>query len=60
MSVIQINTDQVPAADMQILSATFLSAVRVFYSDPQNIEKFEKWRQQRTGKNNHNGGKNHV
>lgn len=41
---IHIDTSQIPAVEVQILSATFLDAVQKFYDDPENIRRFEEWR----------------
>lgn len=59
MQDVQIDISLIPAVDKQVMSATFLSAVQIFYSNPQNIEKFEEWKRQRSGKKE-NGGKNNV
>ena len=33
----------IPAADMRVLCATLLDAVRRFYEDPENQRQFEAW-----------------
>lgn len=38
-------------SDRQDLGRTFLKAIERFYSDPQNVEKFEKWKEERKSAN---------
>lgn len=42
-----INPALIPAADVQNLSHTFLSAVRRFYEDPEHVRAFEEWKRRR-------------
>lgn len=46
-SVPKIHIDEVPEVEWRIIGAAFLSAVKAFYENPQNVEKFEKWKDQR-------------
>ena len=46
-SPIRIDTSRIPAVEVQILSATFLDAVQRFYENPDNIRRFEEWRNKR-------------
>ena len=46
---VRIDTSQIPAVEVQILSATFLDAVQRFYENPDNIRRFEEWRNKRNG-----------
>lgn len=48
-SSVHIDTSQIPAIEVQILSATVLGAVQRFYEDPENMRRFEEWRNQRNG-----------
>lgn len=51
--IAQIDTSQIQSADIQQLSSTFLTAVKKFYSDPQNLknfENFEDWKKQKNHK----------
>lgn len=41
---IHIDTSQIPAIEVKILSSTILKAVQVFYEDPENVRRFEEWR----------------
>lgn len=41
---IHIDTSQIPAIEMQLLSATILEAAQRFYEDPENVRRFEEWR----------------
>ena len=50
MKKIRIDVSQIPAADVRALSAAFLSAVQRFYSDPQNMKKFEEWKRRQSDK----------
>ena len=44
---VRIDTSQIPAVEVQILSATFLDAVQRFYENPDNIRRFEEWHNKR-------------
>ena len=56
---VRIDTSQIPAVEVQILSATFLDAVQRFYENPDNIRRFEEWRNKRNGgKTNEESRKN--
>ena len=46
---VRIDTSQISAVEVQILSATFLDAVQRFYENPDNIRRFEEWRNKRNG-----------
>lgn len=35
---------QIPAVERRKLGKTFLGAVERFYSDPENIRRFEEWK----------------
>lgn len=48
--VAQIDTSQIQSADIQQLSSTFLTAVKKFYSGPQNLKNFEDWKKQKNHK----------
>lgn len=41
---IHIDTSQIPAIEMQLLSETILEAAQRFYEDPENVRRFEAWR----------------
>lgn len=41
---IHIDISQIPAMEMQLLSATILEAAQRFYEDPENVRRFEAWR----------------
>lgn len=45
--VAQIDVSQIQSADIQQLSSTFLTAVKRFYNDPQNLKGFEDWKKQK-------------
>lgn len=47
MTPVIVKTNEIPITDVYLLAQTFLSAVNTFYEDPQNVLKFEKWKQQR-------------
>lgn len=38
---------QIGEADRHNLAVTFLEAVQRFYEDPANLERFEKWKQEK-------------
>jgi hypothetical protein len=47
-----IDVSLIPNVDVTNLCRDFLSAVEAFYQDPQNVQKFEKWKEERRhGKN---------
>lgn len=60
MTPVIVKTNEIPITDVYLLAQTFLSAVNTFYEDPQNVLKFEKWKQQREDSTkNLLGGINH-
>lgn len=46
----KVDVNQIPLTDQRLIGATFLSAVRAFYNIPENVEKFEKWKESRNKK----------
>lgn len=44
---VHIDFSQIPAIEMQLLSATFPDAVQRFYENPDNICRFEEWQRTR-------------
>lgn len=44
---IQVRTSDIPPAEIQRLSRTFLFAAESFYRDPQNLKDFNAWKKQR-------------
>lgn len=58
-SPIRIDTSRIPAVEVQILSATFLDAVQRFYENPDNIRRFEEWRNKRNGGKTNDRSKSH-
>ena len=40
---IRIDISQIPAVEVQILSATVLKSVQAFYENPENQHRFEEW-----------------
>lgn len=42
-----IETSQIPQVDVTNLCRDFLFAAEEFYKDPQNVQKFEKWKEER-------------
>lgn len=47
-ATVKIRTNEIPAIEANVLARTFLSAVNVFYGNPQNALKFEEWKKKRT------------
>jgi hypothetical protein len=47
MPTVQIDISQIPTADTRNLSQTFLTAVRRFYDNPENLKKFEDWKKRK-------------
>ena len=47
MQQIRIDISQIPAVESQLLGATFFAAVKRFYSNPENVKKFEEWKRQK-------------
>ena len=43
----QIKVCEISAIDAHNLAQTFCQAVKDYYSDPENVRKFEQWEQQR-------------
>lgn len=60
MSPVRIDTTQIPAVEVQVLSATFLDAVQRFYENPENLRRFEAWRNQRNGGTTHVGNQSYC
>lgn len=46
---IRIDTSQIPAVEVQILSSTVLKSVEAFYENPENQRRFEEWLNQING-----------
>lgn len=44
MMAVQIDVRQIPSSDVHNLSNTFLTAVKNFYDDPENVKRFEEWK----------------
>lgn len=44
MNAPRFDLSQMGTADRQILASSFLEAVKRFYEDPANHERFEKWK----------------
>lgn len=49
VTAIHIDTSQIPAVEVQILSATVLKSAQAFYENPENQRRFEEWLKQRNG-----------
>lgn len=47
---VRIQTNEISVADAKVLARTFLSAVNTFYSNPQNVLKFEEWKKKQNKK----------
>lgn len=45
-----IDCEQIPKIQFDILSRTLLSAMERFYSDPENLKRFEEWLESEEGK----------
>ena len=45
--MVKINTSQIPETEAKLLAMTFLDAIKKFYSDPKNVEKFQEWKKNR-------------
>lgn len=42
--VIHIDTSLIPPIDGKLLGRAFYEELKEFYSDPENVKKFEAWR----------------
>ena len=49
MQCVKIDVAQIPQAEVQNLSMTFLGGVKKFYEDPKNLQRFEDWTRNREG-----------
>ena len=49
MQCVKIDVAQIPQAEVQNLSMTFLGGVKKFYGDPKNLQRFEEWKKNREG-----------
>lgn len=45
-----IECKQIPRIQVNILSRTLLAAMERFYSDPDNLRRFQEWKQSEEGK----------
>lgn len=43
-STIKIDTQKIPKIEMDILARRLIEAMKVFYSDPENLRGFEEWK----------------
>ncbi len=41
---VKIDINQIPKADLDRLCRATLKACEKFYSDPKNVERYEKWK----------------
>lgn len=41
----KVNAEEIPGAIVEGLAMTFLDAIQKFYSDPENVAEFEKWKE---------------
>ena len=46
-----IDFSQIPEYEMKALCRTLLQSCRELYSDPKNVEKFERWKAERDKEN---------
>jgi len=49
-SDIKVNINEIPKHDLDRLCRATLEACRRFYSDPKNVERYEKWKAERDAK----------
>lgn len=49
MQCVKIDVAQIPQAEVQNLSMTFLAAMKRYYSDTENLRQFEEWKKNREG-----------
>lgn len=45
-------TGMIPESDAANLAKAFLSATQRFFEDPENVRRFEEWRQKKAAANN--------
>lgn len=41
---VEIDLNQIPPYQMRLLCKTILEACQKFYSDPENVKKYEEWK----------------
>ena len=46
----QIDCNQIPQVQLDILSRTLLTAIEAFYSDANNVSRYEEWLESEEGK----------
>ena len=44
-----VSDEKIPKIQVDILSRTLLTAMERFYSDPDNLRRFEEWKQSEEG-----------
>ena len=42
-SCVKIDTQKIPKIETDILARRLIEAVKMFYSDPENLRGFEEW-----------------
>lgn len=45
----KIDSDQIPKVELEILGRTLLAAIDLFFSNPDNLNGYEKWLQTEEG-----------
>ena len=50
MAHVKICPTKIPAAELRVLCATVLDAVKDYYSDPENQRRFEQWKHEKEEK----------
>ena len=56
--MIQININEIPDSDMNVMARGLLAAIAAFYDDPENMRRFREWERQTEKETNqevHNG-----
>lgn len=48
--MVKINPLLIPETETKLIAMTFLDAIKKFYSDPKNVEKFQEWKKSRYSK----------
>ena len=44
MGKVEIDINQIPPYQMRLLCKTILEASQKYYSDPENVKKYEEWK----------------
>lgn len=48
----QININDIPESDINVMARGLIQSITAFYEDPENVRRFQEWERQQGEKNN--------